>query len=73
MINVLSESLIELYYAEFIRQRGPWCHLEAVEFATLEWTDCFNHCRLLEAIGHMPPAEREAAYYQKREESAKAA
>jgi transposase InsO family protein len=31
-----------------------------VEFATLEWVDWFNHRRLLEPIGYMPPAEYKA-------------
>ena len=33
-----------------------------MEFATLEWVDWFNHRRLLEPIGNVPPAEAEAAY-----------
>jgi putative transposase len=33
-----------------------------VEFATLEWVDWFNHRRLLEPIGNIPPAEAEALY-----------
>jgi putative transposase len=41
--------------------------LEAVEFATLEWVDWFNHRRLLEPIGNIPPAEAEALYYAARE------
>lgn len=28
----------------------------------LEWVDWFNHCRLLEPIGNIPPADAEAAY-----------
>ena len=43
------------------RQRGPWRHLEAVEFAALEWVDWFKHRRLLEGIGYVPPAELEQA------------
>ena len=35
--NALAESVIGLYKTEVIRCRGPWRHLEAVEFATLEW------------------------------------
>jgi transposase InsO family protein len=35
-----------------------------VEFATLEWVDWFNHRRLLEPIGYVPPAEYEAQYYE---------
>ena len=52
-----------LYKAEVIYRRGPWRSLEAVEYATLEWVDWFNNRRLLEPIGHVPPAEAEAAYY----------
>jgi len=68
--NALAESIIGLYKTEVIRQRGPWRHLEAVEFATLEWVDWFNHRRLLEGIGYVPPAELEQAYYQQYPESA---
>jgi len=44
-----------------------------VEFATLEWVDWFNHRRLLESIGNMPPAEAEARYYAELETLAMAA
>ena len=47
--------------------------MEAVEFATLEWVDWFNHRRLLEPIGNIPPAEAEANYYAAKEEPAMAA
>ena len=36
---------------------------EAVEYATLEWVDWFNHRRLLEPIGNIPPAEAEDRFY----------
>ena len=71
--NALAESIIGLYKTEVIRRRGPWRHLEAVEFATLEWVHWFNHQRLLEPIGHVPPAELEASYYQSTNELAMAA
>ena len=58
--NALAETIIGLYKTEVIRRRGPWRSLEAVEFATLEWVDWFNHRRLLEPIGNIPPAEAEA-------------
>ena len=60
--NALAESVIGLFKTEVIRLKGPWRHLEAVEFATLEWVDWFNHRRLLEPIGYVPPAEYEARY-----------
>ena len=46
-----------------IHRRGPWKSLQAVEFATLEWFDWFNHRRLLEPIGNIPPAEAEQRYF----------
>ncbi len=61
--NALAETIIGLYKTEVIHRRGPWRHLEAVEYATLEWVDWFNHRRLLEPIGNIPPVELEAAYY----------
>ena len=41
--NALAETVIGLFKTEVIRRRGPWRSLEAVEFATLEWVDWFNH------------------------------
>ncbi len=63
-INALAESVIGLFKAEVIRRKGPWRTLEPVEFATLTWVDWFNHRRLLERIGYLPPAEYEARYYE---------
>lgn len=71
--NALAESVIGLYKTEVIRRRGPWRNLEAVEFATLEWVDWFNHRRLLEPIGNVPPAEYEEAYYRSQETQAQVA
>ena len=68
--NALAESVIGLYKAEVIHRLGVWRSFEAVEFATLEWVDWFNHRRLLEPIGNMPPAEAEARYYATPEELA---
>lgn len=65
--NALAETINGLFKAEVIHRRGPWRNLEAVEFATLEWVDWFNHRRLLEPIGNVPPAEAEAAYYAQLE------
>lgn len=71
--NALAETINGLYKTEVIRLRGPWRTLEAVEFATLEWVDWFNHQRLLEPIGNIPPAEAEARYYAQTEDVAIAA
>jgi putative transposase len=62
--NALAETIIGLFKAEVIRRRGPWRNAEAVEFATLVWVDWFNHRRLLEPIGNIPPAEAEARHYE---------
>lgn len=61
--NALAESVMALFKTEVIRRQGPWRSLDAVEFATLAWVDWFNTRRLLEPIGYVPPAEREAEYY----------
>jgi len=71
--NALAETINGLYKTEVIRRRGPWRNADAVEYATLEWVDWFNHRRLLEPIGDVPPAEFEMAYYRQLEESAMAA
>jgi len=71
--NALAESINGLYKAEVIHRRGPWRNIEAVEFATLEWVDWFNHRRLLEPIGNIPPAEAEANFYAALEQPAMAA
>ena len=71
--NALAETVIGLFKAEVIRRLGPWRSLEAVEWATLAWGDWFNHRRLLEPIGNIPPAEAEARFYATLEATALAA
>ena len=71
--NALAETINGLYKAEVIHRRGPWRSFEAVEFATLVWVDWFNHRRLLEPIGNIPPAEAEDRYYAMLEPPAMAA
>lgn len=62
--NALAETINGLYKTELIHRRAPWKSREAVELATLEWVTWFNHHRLLESIGYIPPAEAEANYYR---------
>jgi len=62
--NALAETINGLYKAELIHRRGPWKTREAVELATLEWASWFNHQRLMGPLGHIPPAEAEAYYYE---------
>jgi putative transposase len=68
--NALAETIHGLYKAEVIHRRGPWRSFEAVEFATLEWVDWFNHRRLMGPIGNIPPAEAEQRYYASLERPA---
>jgi putative transposase len=67
--NALAETIIGLYKTELVRRRGPWRGLDEVEYATLEWVDWFNHRRLLEPIGYVPPAEFEAAFLEQEDPS----
>jgi putative transposase len=71
--NAMAETIIGLFKTEVIHARGPWRSLDAVEYATLEWVDWFNNRRLLEPIGHVPPAEFEQMYYRQQSSPAIAA
>ena len=62
--NALAETINGLYKAELIHRRGPWKTRESVELATLQWVHWFNHVRLLEPIGNIPPVEAEANYWR---------
>ncbi len=62
--NALAESVIGLYKTELIHKRAPWRNRDQVEYATLEYVDWFNHRRLLEPIGDIPPTEKETDYYR---------
>lgn len=54
-------------------ERGGGELQEAVELATLEWVDRFNHRWLLEPIGNVPLAEAKAPYHAIPDEPAMAA
>ena len=71
--NALAETVNGLYKAELIHRRAPWKTREAVELATLEWVHWFNHQRLLEPIGYIPPAEAEANYWRQLAEKGETA
>jgi len=62
--NALAETINCLYKAELVHRRAPWKTKESLELATLEWVSWFNHHRLLEPIGYIPPAEAEDNYYR---------
>ncbi len=63
----LAETIFGLFKTEVIHPNGPWRNIEEVEFVTLEWVDRFNHRRLFEPIGNIPPVELEQLYYERQE------
>jgi putative transposase len=67
--NAMAESIIGLYKSELIynETKGPWRTVEDVELATLGWVHWWNHQRLLEPIGNVPPVEFEAEWLRARE------
>ena len=65
--NALAETINGLYKAEVIHRRR-WPGRTDVELATLEWVNWYNHRRLLEPIGNIPPAEAEDRFYQQLSE-----
>ena len=71
--NALAETINGLYKTELIHRCGPWKTKEALELATLKWVHWFNHQRLLEPIGYIPPAEAEANYWRQLAENPKLA
>ncbi|EAV7566267.1 IS3-like element IS629 family transposase, partial [Salmonella enterica] len=54
--NAMAESINGLYKAEVIHRKS-WKNRAEVELATLTWVDWYNNRRLLERLGHTPPAE----------------
>jgi putative transposase len=66
--NALAESTIGLFKTELIKPRGPWCSVEQVEIATLEWIDWYNARRLHTALGDIPPTEFEANFHAGRDQ-----
>ncbi|EOZ4627653.1 IS3 family transposase [Escherichia coli] len=60
--NAMAESINGLYKAEVIHRKS-WKNRTEVELAILTWVDWYNNRRLLERLGHTPPAEAEKAYY----------
>jgi putative transposase len=61
--NALAETIHGLYKTELIKPRKPWRTIEEVELASARWVDWYNHHRLYEYCGDIPPVDLEAAYY----------
>ncbi|HEX3306549.1 MAG TPA: integrase core domain-containing protein, partial [Streptosporangiaceae bacterium] len=70
--NALAETTIGLFKTEVIARRGPWRTLTQVEAALAEWVDWYNHRRLHEACGDIPPVEYEQ-HHQRRDPEGPAA
>jgi len=57
--NALAESFVDSFKTELIADR-VWRTRSQLELATVEWVGWFNHDRLHQALGDLPPAEFEA-------------
>jgi putative transposase len=68
--NALAETINGLYKTELIKARKPWRTIEEVEMATAEWVHWFNHLRLYQYCGDIPPVEMEMAYYARNQRPA---
>jgi len=60
------QTVIGLFKTELIKPRAPWRTVEQVEIATPEWVYWFNHRRLYEACGDIPPVELERTHYRQQ-------
>ena len=56
--NALAESFVDSFKTELIADR-VWQSYSQLELAIVEWVGWFNHVRLHEALGDIPPAEFE--------------
>lgn len=61
--NALAETINGLFKTEIIKPQAPWKGVDEVEFATTEWVDWFNHRRIYEYCGDIPPVELGKAHY----------
>jgi putative transposase len=59
--NALAESFVDSFKTELIADR-VWRSRSQLELAVVEYVGWFNHTRLHEALGDVPPAEMEALY-----------
>jgi putative transposase len=60
--NALAESFVDTFKTELIRDR-VWRTRAQMELAVLEYVHWFNHDRLHESLGDLPPVEVEDAYW----------
>jgi putative transposase len=59
--NALAESFVDTYKTELIADR-VWCSRAQLELETARWVGWFNHDRLHQSLGDIPPVEFEALH-----------
>ena len=64
--NAMAESFLDSFETELVADR-VWRTRSQLELAVVEYVGWFNHARLHESLGDVPPAEFEALYAAKRE------
>jgi putative transposase len=57
--NAMAEAFVAIYKSELVDQHGPWPSFEHLEHHTVGWIGFYNHERLHEHLGDIPPAEYE--------------
>ncbi len=62
--NAMAESFVDSFKTELIADR-VWRTRSQLELAVVEYVGWFNHARLHESLGDLPPAEFEALYAAK--------
>lgn len=65
--NALTYTINELFKNEFFKPCKPWCTIEEVELATLEWVWWFNNTRLHSELGYRTPNEIENDYCDRQQ------
>src|SRR5207248_2623453 len=63
--NALAESFVDSFKTELIADR-VWRTRAQLELAVVEYISWFNHDRLHEALGDIPPVESETLYARRR-------
>jgi putative transposase len=66
--NALAESFVDTLKTELIRDR-VWRTRDQLELAIVEYLGWFNHGRLHQSLGDIPPAEFEALHAPRDETS----
>jgi len=59
--NAMAESFVDTFKTELVTDR-VWRTRTQLELAIVEWVGWYNHRRLHEALGDVPPAEYEATW-----------